>query len=223
MNEKDYRAAVGPAHNYDIIGGLQFALLLALGLREHHKLLDVGCGSLRGGRLFIPYLKAGRYYGMEPAKWMIDSGFDYELGHDIKEMKMPTFIISDKFDFSAFGVKFDYILAQSILTHTSLALMRQCVANARAALMPKGIFAFTIMPGDNYSGPEGWVANGKVASYHPDFVGGFLEGHGLYSYQIKWPHPSGQVWFVSCPDWPLLMELYKHLPLWQKGKLYGMA
>ena len=41
-------------------------MLLAAGLRETHRIADLGCGLLRVGRLLIPYLLPGRYYGMEP-------------------------------------------------------------------------------------------------------------------------------------------------------------
>lgn len=61
-----YREYVGPETEYDLIGAMQFRLLSTLGLRENHKLLDFGCGSLRAGRLFIPYLNPGNYTGVEP-------------------------------------------------------------------------------------------------------------------------------------------------------------
>jgi len=57
---------VGPDADYDLLRALQFRLLCALGLREHHSVLDVGCGSLRAGRLPITYLAPGRYFGIEP-------------------------------------------------------------------------------------------------------------------------------------------------------------
>ena len=36
-------------------------MLLAAGLRDTHRLVDVGCGSLRAGRMLIPYLCPGRF------------------------------------------------------------------------------------------------------------------------------------------------------------------
>ena len=65
MKKKDklnHRAFVGPREHYDIVGAMQFTLLYFLGLREHHYLLDIGCGSLRAGRFFIMYLKPGHYF-----------------------------------------------------------------------------------------------------------------------------------------------------------------
>lgn len=46
---KHYRAFVGPPEKYGVVSAMQFNLLTFLGLREDHYLLDIGCGSLRGG------------------------------------------------------------------------------------------------------------------------------------------------------------------------------
>jgi hypothetical protein len=61
-----HMAYVGPPTQYDAMAATQFRLLTTLGLREHHRLLDFGGGSLRAGRLLIPYLQPGNYYGIEP-------------------------------------------------------------------------------------------------------------------------------------------------------------
>ena len=44
-----YRAYVGPPDRFDFMSATQFSLLFANGLREHHRVLDFGCGSLRLG------------------------------------------------------------------------------------------------------------------------------------------------------------------------------
>ena len=62
------------AENYDLSSALQFSLLTSLGLRENHTLLDIGCGSLRGGRLALMYLLPEHYYGIEPEQWLIEEG-----------------------------------------------------------------------------------------------------------------------------------------------------
>ncbi len=59
-----YRAYVGPPLEYDLVGASQFRLLTTLGLRAGHRCLDLGCGSLRAGRLLIPYLDPGNYFGI---------------------------------------------------------------------------------------------------------------------------------------------------------------
>ena len=60
-----------------------------LGLREHHSVLDFGCGSLRAGRLLIPYLLEGRYYGLEPNRWLIEDAMEHELGGALIDLKRP--------------------------------------------------------------------------------------------------------------------------------------
>jgi hypothetical protein len=61
VGSRDYRAYIGPTSRYDFMGASQFRLATTLGLRSGHKLLDFGCGSLRAGKLFIPYLETGNY------------------------------------------------------------------------------------------------------------------------------------------------------------------
>src|ERR1700724_2187949 len=75
-----FRAYVGPPRQFDFMGAPQFRLLTTLGLREHHSVLDFGCGSLRAGRLLIPYLLPGRYYGLEPNRWLVEDGISRQLG-----------------------------------------------------------------------------------------------------------------------------------------------
>ena len=82
-NPLDYKRFVGPSDKYDLASSMQFNLLTTLGLRDQHKLLDIGCGSLRAGRLFIPYLQSGNYYGIEPEKWLVSEAIQNELGKDI--------------------------------------------------------------------------------------------------------------------------------------------
>ena len=50
------------ADHWDDVGRMQFEFLLREGLQHHHHLLDVGCGSFRGGRFVIDYLQEGHYF-----------------------------------------------------------------------------------------------------------------------------------------------------------------
>jgi len=122
-----YRSYVGPPENYDVAAAMQFNLLTFLGLRDDHYLLDVGCGSLRAGRLFIPYLRAGRYFGVEPEQWLIEEGIQNEIGQDLIRIKQPKFSNDTNFTLSVFGQQFDFILAQSVFSHASQTHMRRCL------------------------------------------------------------------------------------------------
>lgn len=89
--DPQYRAYVGPPEDYDLVAAMAFNLLTTLGLRQHHSLLDIGCGSLRIGRLLIPYLNRGKYFGVEPNEWLVDEGIRRELGETSVQIKRPTF------------------------------------------------------------------------------------------------------------------------------------
>ncbi len=159
---KHYRAYVEPPQNYDKVSSMQFNLLIQLDLRETHSILDIGCGSLRAGRLFIPYLLPKKYFGIEPEKWLIDDGIKNELGQDIIEIKKPTFSYDDNFNFEEFNEKFDYIIAQSIFSHASETAIRKCAIEAKKVLKPKGIFVATFYEGDkNHTGTK-WTYPGNV-------------------------------------------------------------
>src|SRR5438045_9579914 len=85
-----YRAYVGPPEDYDLIAAVTFNLLTTLGLRQHNSVLDIGCGSLRIGRLLISYLNRGKYFGVEPYECLVVVGIKWELVGPLLEIKRAT-------------------------------------------------------------------------------------------------------------------------------------
>lgn len=122
-----HRELVGGMWN--AIGMLQFEFLLGQGLKPHHRLLDVGCGSLRGGVHFIRYLDAGNYFGIDLSAELLDAGYERELGATLQQ-KLPRshLIATGDFDFSGIPDDIDYALAQSLFTHLPLNHIRLCLA-----------------------------------------------------------------------------------------------
>src|SRR5436305_2795022 len=120
-----YTAFVGPPQQYDFMGATQFRLLCELGLRDHHRVLDFGCGSLRAGRLLIPYLQPGCYFGIEPNAWLIEDAIANQIGGDMVRIKAPRFSHSDSFDASVFDTRFDFLLAQGSFSHAGPRLSKQ--------------------------------------------------------------------------------------------------
>lgn len=205
--DSHYRAYIGPPDKYDLVSAMQFNLLTALGLREGHFLLDIGCGSLRAGRLFVPYLLEGRYYGIEPEKWLLEEGIARELGEGILGLKRPTFRHADDFSLSAFGRKFDFIVAQSIFSHAAVGQIRRCLAEARQVMTPSSIFAATFAEGaGNYNGDD-WVYPDCI-HYTFAFFSSLAEEAGLRCQRLDWHHPNGQTWVaITLPTAPLLPDL----------------
>ena len=190
-----YRAYVGPPAQYDVIAGLQFTLLFRAGLRETHKFLDLGCGSLRGGRLFIPYLLPERYCGIEPAQWLVEEGIRHELGQDAVRLKQPAFSHDENFTLTAFGKTFDYLIAQSIFSHAAPAQVRRCIAQAREVMTAESIFAATYFEGaTSYTGSE-WQYPGNVL-YRFDDLQALAREFALDACRLAWEHPNQQTWMV---------------------------
>lgn len=190
-----YKAYVGPPKKYDLVGAMQFNLLTAVGLRDHHQLLDIGCGSLRAGKLIIPYLRKGNYFGIEPNKWLVEDGIQYEVGASMIELKSPHFDYSADFELSVFEEKFDFIVAQSIFSHAYPAQIEKCLDEAKKVLKADGYFLATFILGSaDYTGQE-WVYPGCV-EYTKNYIDQRCEERGLKAIQLEWLHPNGQTWYA---------------------------
>ena len=150
--DPQYRAYVGPPEDYDLIAAMAFNLLTTLGLRQHHSLLDIGCGSLRIGRLLIPYLNRGKYFGVEPNEWLVDEGIRRELGETLVQIKRPTFFFSDSPDTIAQAkIAFDFALAQSIFSHCGLDLISGWLSAISRSLAEDGALVATFLIGEKDS------------------------------------------------------------------------
>jgi len=198
-----YRAYVGPPSQYDLMGASQFNLLCALGLRERHKVLDFGCGSLRLGRLLIPFLRKGRYFGIEPNKWLIEDAIARQVTEAVIALKAPTFLHNTDFNAAAAGSDFDFIVAQSIFSHAGLDIIQTALKGFRAALADNGLAAVTMVHPDHPTLPytpaadrsmRGWVYPRSVAHSLEAFAAA-VAGAGLYGRPIPWYHPR-QTWHI---------------------------
>jgi len=160
-------------------------------------MLDIGCGSLRAGKLLIPYLLPQRYHGVEPQEWLVRQGIEKEIGKDLVALKSPRFAHNFEFDLSSFGRKFDFLVAQSILSHTDVDMTMKCLRSAREVMHERSVFAATYVEGDtNYDGDEAWVYPGCV-TYQWDYFKGMVADAGLKAIKMQWDHPGWQTWVAS--------------------------
>jgi Methyltransferase domain. len=199
--EDHYLAYVGPPGQYDYMGATQFRLLTTLGLRESHRVLDLGCGSLRAGRLLIPYLLPDCYHGIEPNTWLVDEAIEHQLGRDILRIKRPRFDANSGFRADVFGVHFDFIVAQSVFSHATPELIATALKNMRGSLAPGGLIACTFVEaplGDSADFAEGWVYPGCVR-YTAAEVASLFARAELSALRIPWFHPR-QTWYLGALD-----------------------
>jgi SAM-dependent methyltransferase len=191
--DPQYRAYVGPPEDYDLIAAMTFNLLTTLGLRQHHSLLDVGCGSLRIGRLLIPYLNRGKYFGVEPNKWLVDEGIRRELGETLVQIKRPTFFFFDSPEtIPQATIAFDFALAQSIFSHCGLDLIKGWLSAISRLLAREGALVATFLIGEEDSTRTGWIYP-ECVNYRPATLEGAAADVNLRFEILDWKHPR-QTW-----------------------------
>jgi hypothetical protein len=125
---------------WDEAGLAQFQFLCEQGLKPHHYLLDIGCGSLRGGVKFIPYLEAGHYMGIDQETLLIKLGLEKELGEILIAAKKPEFVVSSSFEFDQFQHAPDYAIAISLFTHLPEDMIHDCMIKLRKVIKTEGVF-----------------------------------------------------------------------------------
>jgi SAM-dependent methyltransferase len=217
-----YRAYVGPPEDYDLIAAMTFNLLTTLGLRQHHSLLDVGCGSLRIGRLLIPYLNRGKYFGVEPNEWLVTEGIKRELGEALVEIKRPSFFFSASADaITQAKVLFNFAVAQSIFSHSGLDLIKDWVSAISRSLAEDGALVATFLSGDEDSPIKGWVYPDCV-NYRPATMRQVAADAGLRFEILDWKHPR-QTWALfAAPKFE--SGWFKNKPLtWNAGLAKTLA
>jgi SAM-dependent methyltransferase len=124
LAQKGHRQFVGG--RWHELGQLQFDFLVQHGLLPAHVFLDIACGSLRAGRLLIPYLEPGHYLGIDKHAELIEAGKVSELALGILEAKRPEFVVSDCFAFEGFTRIPDFAIAQSLFTHLAKRDIELC-------------------------------------------------------------------------------------------------
>jgi SAM-dependent methyltransferase len=193
-----YRAYVGPPDRYDLISALQFSILGFLGLRDTHNVLDFGCGSLRLGRLLIPYLQPGRYCGIDPNAWLIEAGLERELGRSAVDLKHPAFDHNTQFECNVFDRQFDFIMAQSVLTHTGMEPAKTLCSSLSSALSPRGLAVVNWIVGDHDGGEINdtpWLYP-FCHTYSRDTIDQIYWDAGLVCKTTNWWHPGGAQWDI---------------------------
>jgi SAM-dependent methyltransferase len=125
------------------IGQMQFDYLASHGLKPDMRMLDIGCGNLRAGRLFIDYLDAGNYYGNDISPDILLAAqrtmVEYGLQNKLPNLALVTDL---KLDFLP-DSHFDVVHAHSVFSHTPLSLIDECLAHVGRVMTPGGFFDFT--------------------------------------------------------------------------------
>jgi SAM-dependent methyltransferase len=175
------------------IGQMQFDYLVGNGLKPDARMLEIGCGNLRAGRLFVDYLDAGNYHGLDISPDILLAAqqvvVDYQL-----QPKMPqlTLVKDLKLEFLP-DARFDVVHAHSVFSHSPLEVIDQCLAHVGRVMVPGGFFDFTF---DRTEGQEHQVLR-EDFYYRTQTLTALAEKHGLQAqFMDDWellPHDQSKI------------------------------
>jgi len=202
VNSGRHRDLVGGL--WEEVGQLQFEFLREKGLKAEHKLLDLGCGCLRGGIHFIRYLEPGNYYGIDANESLLKAGYEVELAEAGLTEKLPrgNLHCNRIFDATMFQCQFDTVVSISLFTHLPASYLRAALERLAPVVVPGGkLFASFFLIPDEYPFNQpmeqsaGITTTARADPYHYRRDDLFHACTGLpWSVNIvgDWNHPRNQ-------------------------------
>ena len=157
------------------IGQMQFGYLIGHGLKPGDRMLEIGCGNLRAGRLFIDYLDAGNYYGIDisPDILLAAAGTvaEYRL-----QAKLPHLTLVRDMSLGFLPDRhFTVVHAHSVFSHSPIDVIDECLRTVRRVMAPGGFFDFTF---DRTEGGEHQVLH-EDFYYRTETLAALAAKHGL--------------------------------------------
>lgn len=199
IDKKLHRNFVGGL--WEELGQLQYDFLKAQGLKPFHKLLDIGCGCLRGGLHYIRYLEEGNYYGLDVNGSLIQAGA-LEIKEAGLEGKHPRLLVDDQFRLDKFSETFDFMVSVSLFTHLPMNIIVRCLSGVRKHLKPGGTYFSTYFEAPKsacldklHQHPSGVITNYDSDPFHYSFEE-LSWMAGITGLDVKrigdWNHPRNQ-------------------------------
>ena len=144
-------ALVGAGNLWKMKRDFQMRFLKEQGMQKSDKLLDVGCGTLRGGIPIIEYLDNNNYYGIDVRENVLVEGRK-ELKVSKLEHKNPTLFSFDHFSDIQIDTQFNIIFAFSVLIHLADKIAEGCFQFVGKSLLDNGLFYANVNIGDYRDG-----------------------------------------------------------------------
>lgn len=144
-------ALVGPPDLWEMKRRFQIDFLRGAGLLPHHRLLDLGCGTLRGGIPLIDYLEPGGYAGVEVRGEVLEEG-RRELAESGLSHKQPQLVQCGRLADLDLGRRIDVAWAFAVLIHMDDAILDEALAAVARHLEPDGVFYASVNLGPPTTG-----------------------------------------------------------------------
>ncbi len=175
------------------IGQMQFDYLVSHGLKPDMRMLEIGCGNLRAGRLFIDHLDPGNYYGVDISPEILLAAQDTVAQYGLQG-KLPhlTLVRDLRLAFLPDG-QFDVVHAHSVFSHSPIEVIDECLAHIGRIIAPGGFFDFTF---DRTEGAEHQVLR-EDFYYRTQTLIALAASHGLHAtFMTDWeelPHEQSKI------------------------------
>jgi SAM-dependent methyltransferase len=150
----------GPSEVWYEKRAFQIKFLKEHGLQPSDTVVDIGCGTLRGGVPLIDYLDAGNYTGVD-VRSEIEPEARAELTEHQLDAKAPSLVFGNRLADTHLERHFDIAWAFSLLFHLTDEHLTECFAFVREHLATTGVFYANVNLGENAPGhwsgfPELW-------------------------------------------------------------------
>lgn len=119
------------------------------GLQPQHRLLDYGCGILRGGLYIVPFLNPGNYVGIDISGSRIEQGRELMRKNSIPDDRYATYLVRDCLLRELEKERsFDYVWAHAVLMHMPENDIRTFLKSLRRHITCESYFFFTYYPSE---------------------------------------------------------------------------
>jgi hypothetical protein len=124
-------------------GHLQFDYLMGHGLQPGDRLLEIGCGDLAAGHLFIDYLSTGNYYGIDFSPDAV-IGAHQTITEFGLQAKLPHVTLAGDLTLGFLPAsRFTVVQADGVFSRSPAEMIRECLAHVTRVMTADAIFDFT--------------------------------------------------------------------------------